>query len=137
MGKGVFAVREYPATAMIGEITGELVFHSGGGDEYTFDFDDELQLEPDAPFRFINHSCNPNCEFELCEQPETDEQPAKTGLFLFALRDIQPDEPLSIDYNWPASCAIPCLCQETDCRGWVVAIEELPQLKEKQQSLAS
>lgn len=131
MGKGVFAVRGYPAKAMIGEITGELAFHSSQCDEYTFGFDEELQLQPDEPFRFVNHSCNPNCEFEPCELPETDEQPGRTGLFIFTLRDIQPDEPLSIDYNWPASCAIPCLCQEPDCRGWVVAIEELPLVKKK------
>ena len=130
MGKGVFAVRGYPANAMIGEITGELAFHAPG-DEYTFDFDEELQLQPDEPFRYVNHSCNPNCEFEPFELPQTDEQPSRTGLFIFAVRDIQPDEPLSIDYNWPASSAIPCLCREPDCRGWVVAIEELPLVKKK------
>lgn len=131
MGKGVFAVRSYPATAVIGEITGTLDFHSAKGDEYTFDFDDELQLQPDEPFRFVNHSCNPNCEFDLLEVPATEEQPGRKALFIFAVRDIEPDEPLSIDYNWPASCAIPCLCQELDCRGWVVATEELPLLEKK------
>jgi hypothetical protein len=124
IGKAVFSVRRYPASAVIGEISGELSYRSAT-DEYTFDFDDELQLDPEAPFRFVNHSCNPNCEFDMCDQGATDEQPATSGLYLVSLRTIEPDEPLTIDYNWPAKFAIPCECRDPGCRGWVVSKEEL------------
>ena len=131
IGKGVYSVRSYPATAVIGEITGQLSDFRSVSDNYTFEFDDELQLDPDAPFRFLNHSCNPNCEFDICEQPATDEQPAKSSMFLVATRTIQTGEALTIDYNWPASCAIPCECQEPNCRGWVVSIDEMPAIESR------
>jgi len=35
-------------------------------------------LEPDPPFRYVNHSCRPNCE--LVEiKPETDDKMAVSG----------------------------------------------------------
>lgn len=125
IGKAVFSTHGYPATAVIGEITGTLSDDFSTNDEYTFDFDDELHLEPNPPFRFLNHSCNPNCEFDMFDQPQTDNQPAKTSLYLFAIRNIQPDEQLTIDYNWDASNAIPCQCNDPQCRGWVVSKHEL------------
>ncbi len=125
IGKGVFAVRAYPATSVIGEIVGELSDDPRQGDEYTFELTEGIQLNPEEPFRFLNHSCEPNCEFDLFEQPQTDDEPAKTGLFLVAKRIIQPEEPLTIDYNWPAECAIRCECREPACRGWVVSRDEI------------
>lgn len=44
--------------------------------------------------RFVNHSCEPNCEMQKW---------SVNGLFrmaLFALRDIEPLEELSYDYNF-------------------------------------
>jgi SET domain-containing protein len=44
--------------------------------------------------RFVNHSCEPNCEMQKW---------SVNGLFrmaLFALREIQPHEELSYDYNF-------------------------------------
>lgn len=125
IGKGVFAVRGYPATAVIGEITGELSEDPRCADEYTFEFMDEIFLNPEEPFRYLNHSCNPNCEFDIFDQDQTDDEPAKTGLFLIALRVIEPGEPLTIDYKWPLEDAIRCQCLEPDCRGWVVERETL------------
>lgn len=125
IGKAVYSVRKYPATAVIGEIKGRLSEDFSTSDEYTFEFDEHRQLEPDAPFRFLNHSCAPNCEFDLFDQPATDGHPAKVGLYLVATRTIEPDEPLTIDYNWPASYAIRCECREPKCRGWVVSKDEL------------
>ena len=64
VGKGVFARRSYPATAVVGEITGEIIDDANYSSEYCFDMGDGLHLEPVAPFRFVNHSCVPNCEFD-------------------------------------------------------------------------
>lgn len=44
--------------------------------------------------RFVNHSCEPNCEMQKW---------SVNGLFrmaLFALRDISPNEELTYDYNF-------------------------------------
>ena len=129
VGKGVYAVRSYPATAVIGEIKGELMDDPKHGTEYTFEAPDGLQLEPDAPFRFINHGCDPNCEFEWIEESEeessVDGSQASTGLYLSALRNIDAGEQLTIDYNWPATYAIRCQCKQARCRGWVVSVDEL------------
>ncbi|BES87798.1 AWS [Nesidiocoris tenuis] len=64
--------------------------------------------------RFVNHSCEPNCEMQKW---------CVNGLFrmaLFALRDIDPNEELSYDYNFalfnPAE-GQPCKCGSTKCRG--------------------
>ncbi len=129
IGKGVFAVRAYPKGAVIGEIEGELNPIQSTTDDYTIDFDDELQLDPAPPFRFLNHSCDANCDFDIVEQPQTEEQPARSIMCLIAIRNIAPDEALTIDYNWPANCAIPCQCRASNCRGWVVAIEELEDVR--------
>ena len=123
VGKGIFAERSYPATAVIGEITGELVTDCLNGSGYSFEIDDRTQLEPCAPFRYLNHSCEPNCEFGSIEGDGSDGDVAP--LYVIALRDIRPGEELTIDYNWPASSAIPCRCFAAPCRGWIVSMDEL------------
>ena len=129
VGKGVFATRPIPATAIVGRITGEMQHGSEGGGEYTFDFEDGMQLEPDAPFRFVNHSCDPNCEFHILEEPGPFGQPGERHLYLCALRNIEPNEELTIAYNWPASCAIECHCNSPNCVGRIVCETELDQVQ--------
>ena len=124
LGKAVNSVRSYPAGSVIGEITGRVFNDNSGADDYTFDFDGQL-LEPVAPFRFLNHSCVPNCDFEILDIPATEDQPASRGLYLIAIEDIIAPQELTIEYNWPASCAIKCLCNHPECRGWIVDESEL------------
>lgn len=64
--------------------------------------------------RFVNHSCSPNCEMQKW---------SVNGLFrmaLFAMRDIDPGEELTYDYNFslfnPAE-GQPCRCETPQCRG--------------------
>ncbi|KAJ6636857.1 Histone-lysine N-methyltransferase ash1 [Pseudolycoriella hygida] len=64
--------------------------------------------------RFVNHSCSPNCEIQKW---------SVNGLFrmaLFAMRDIEPGEELTYDYNFslfnPAE-GQPCRCDTPQCRG--------------------
>ena len=62
VGKGVFAQRDYSANSVIGEITGDLITDASGGSCNSFVVDERTELDPHAPFRFLNHSCEPNCE---------------------------------------------------------------------------
>ena len=126
VGKGVFSELSYPANAIIGEITGEVVKDSASGAAYSFEIDERTQLEPYAPFRYLNHSCDPNCEFDWFDDDKLNGDVAP--LYLIALRDIWPGEELTIDYNWPAISAIPCHCSTASCRGWIVSIDELDSL---------
>ena len=49
-------------------------------------------------------------------------------IWLETIRPIAANEQLTIDYAWPASGAILCECESDNCRGWIVAEEELDQL---------
>jgi len=65
--------------------------------------------------RWINHSCDPNCEVVLEDG----------RLFIETLRDIRPGEELAYDYNFilpvrhsPAmKRRFPCTCSSPNCRG--------------------
>ena len=131
VGKGVFAVKNYPATAIVGEIKGKLVSESEVSTEYTYDFEDGLQLEPSAPFRFVNHSCEPNCEFVILDHPVDGSEAPHRGLFLVAIQDILPEDEFSISYNWPASAAIECHCGSDNCVGWIVCETEIDQVMDE------
>jgi uncharacterized protein len=124
-GLGLYARRWYREDMVVGEIEGEVVADPNYGSEYCFDLEDGSYLEPVAPFRFLNHSCEANCEFEVFDLSEHAKQPTRRRLMLMALTDIRPGEELTIDYNWPLEGAIVCKCGAEKCRGWVVAAAEL------------
>lgn len=59
---------------------------------------------------FVNHSCDPNCE--------TDQ--IRSKMWIIALRDIEPGEELTYDYNLYDSDFVddaPCSCGAKACRG--------------------
>lgn len=87
------------------------------------DLGNERSLEPTAPFRYLNHSCSPNCELILVQVEYDDGTPSDTEIWVEAGRDIQSGEELTIDYGWPAESAIACDCGSPNCRGWIVAEE--------------
>ena len=129
MGKGVFAQMNYRADCVIGEIKGELIDDPNYGSDYCFDLEDGRQLEPWPPFRFLNHSCEPNCEFEFFDLANESSLDIQRRVFLLALRNIAHGDELTIDYRWEADSAIPCRCQAAVCRRWVVRASQLPQLR--------
>ncbi len=47
--------------------------------------------------RWINHSCDPNCEAVLVEDEDSD--PAKDAVFIEAMRAIKPGEELTYNYG--------------------------------------
>jgi hypothetical protein len=124
-GKGVFANRRFKDEDLVGEIVGELIDDTGYGSDYCFDLESGVRMEPSPPFRFINHSCDPNCEFDFCEITDAEGAVTLTRVLLFALRPIGADEQLTIDYNWQAEAAIPCRCGSAKCRGWIVDPHDL------------
>jgi uncharacterized protein len=57
---------------------------------------------------FVNHSCDPNCE--------TDQ--IRGQMWIIALRDIEPGEELTYDYNlYDGEDDAPCYCGAARCRG--------------------
>ncbi|MDZ4819703.1 MAG: SET domain-containing protein [Planctomycetota bacterium] len=123
LGKAVFARKNFRTNQVIGEILGDLHVDPNYSSNYCMELGDGRALDPAAPFRFVNHSCNPNCEIFYYESDEDGGPP--TTLHLMAIRPIRMDEELTIDYAWPPDAAIPCQCGEATCRGWIVDPEEL------------
>ncbi|XP_062516444.1 histone-lysine N-methyltransferase ASH1L-like isoform X2 [Corticium candelabrum] len=65
--------------------------------------------------RFVNHSCEPNCEMQKWSVNGVDR------MGLFALRDIAAEEELTYDYNFDPLDNEPqkCLCKSAKCRGYI------------------
>lgn len=130
VGKGVFARRKFKTDSIIGELTGDLIRDPEYTSSYCVDMGDDVALEPEPPLRFLNHSCDPNCELFVYDDD-------LFRLYLVTLRPIQAGEELTIDYGWPADVAIPCLCGSKHCRGWVVDPEDLPEVLEREATKAA
>ncbi|MEK8028887.1 SET domain-containing protein-lysine N-methyltransferase [Ideonella sp. BYS139W] len=132
-GRGVFAVQAIPAGTELIEYEGETISweealrrhpHDPSQPDHTFYFhiDDARVIDGNIggnASRWINHSCEPNCEAE-----EDGDR-----VFIKALRDIASGEELSFDYGLiiderytPAlKKRFACHCGSTHCRGTMLA----------------
>ena len=128
MGLGVFARKRYYYEELIGEVQGEVIDDADYSSDYCMDMGDTRALEPAAPFRYMNHSCRPNCRFHWYDVAEDGDANQQRRIFVFATEDIEVGDELTIDYAWPAEMAIVCRCGSAACRGWVVAEHELAEL---------
>jgi hypothetical protein len=126
-GKGIYARRRFKKGVLVGEVTGEVIDTEGYDSNYCIDLGGPRRLEPATPFRFINHSCGPNCRFIWFEPDQYDPQP--TTVWVETLRVVEPGEELTIDYCWPADAAIRCGCRSVQCRGWICDPAEFPELE--------
>ena len=130
-GKGVFAATFIPKGTRIVEYKGARMSEDEadakyGDDEspHTFLFllDDQIVIDANHngnSARWINHSCDPNCE--------TNEENGR--MFIDVIRDIQSGEELTYDYNLiveerytPALKRFyACGCGTRKCRGTILA----------------
>ncbi|MDO5554416.1 MAG: SET domain-containing protein-lysine N-methyltransferase [Planctomycetia bacterium] len=123
-GTGLFAAVSFKRGQPVGRIHGTLKPH-GWRSEYCMAFMDGA-IEPDAPYRFVNHSCDPNCELIEWEITNEDNCEKVYELWLHTRRPVTQNEELTIDYAWDWLAAIPCHCGSPLCRGWICKQEELP-----------
>ncbi len=131
-GTGVFAKRKIPKGSRILEYTGkhisrekffiELV-EGKATHTYVFGLNETTMIDAarngnDA--RFINHSCEPNCETYIFDEK----------VYIYAMRDIIRGEELSFDYHLAYPFGIPdkslkdaylCVCGSALCRGTMLA----------------
>jgi len=96
VGKGVFSGRWFRPDQIVGEILGQVIYDEHYGSDYCMYIGDGRCLEPEAPFRYINHSCEPNCEFDWYDLHTEGESSVKRRVFLFALQVIRPGDELTI-----------------------------------------
>lgn len=130
-GKGVFATRRIPKGTRLIEYRGERISWEEADRRYdddiqphhTFLFavDDETVIDGGSrgnDARWINHSCDPNCE-------AVDED---GRIYIEAIRDIEPGEELTYDYSYildePHTAKVkaryPCHCGSPRCRGTIL-----------------
>ena len=89
---------------------------------YLFAIDDDIVVDAavngnDA--RFINHSCDPNCDAVIDD----------LRIWIETIRDVEPGEELSYDYAYvlderhtpAAKRRFPCHCGSVKCRGTILA----------------
>jgi SET domain-containing protein len=137
-GRGVFALRRIRKGTRLIEYTGERISPEEADRRYdddaldiphTFLFTVDKRTVIDAAVdgneaRFINHSCDPNCE-------AVDEA---GHIFIEAVRSIRPGEELTYDYHlerdgrWRAEWAqrYTCRCGAPNCRGTLLVKPRRP-----------
>lgn len=139
-GRGVYAIAPIRKGARVIEYIGERISHAEADrryeqkedDGHTFLFIASSRTVIDAGVngndaRFINHSCNPNCETVI----------EGSRVFIDALRNIKPGEELGYDYQltWestddPAELALyACHCGAKKCRGTMLDTEPVDKKK--------
>ena len=129
-GRGVFATRDIVEGERIIEYTGALLSHAEADalceDEsarrhhtFLFAVDDRCVIDGangGNDSRFINHSCDPNCESVIVGR----------RVYIHALRSIESGEELLYDYWYVTDESYtldelrrvyPCRCRASNCRG--------------------
>lgn len=135
-GTGVFASRTIPAGMRIIEYGGKRISPAQADALYPVDPDDPFHTfffslssgkvidggNRGNDARWINHSCNPNCEAQ--------ENASGKRVHIVALRDIAVGEELFYDYGLVMEGRITkklkaqycCLCGASNCRGTLLAL---------------
>jgi hypothetical protein len=145
-GSGVFALRRIRKGTTIIEYLGDRVSHEEVDERYadkletdshTFLFTVNSKIVIDAgsngnDARFINHSCDPNCESTIKNK----------RVFIEAIRTIQPGEELSYDYAIGRDAddapnvdeIFACRCGAANCRGSMLEPKKKPRARRKQRA---
>ncbi len=119
-GCGVFAHQAFGREEVIGQVVGTVITAPEYSSPTCIDLGQSLSLEAISPFLYLNHACDPNCEFFQWDEPHDPPQ-----VWLQTVRPIDTGEELTIDYAWHADAAIRCFCGSPVCRGWIVDTREL------------
>ena len=127
-GKGAFAIRRIPKGKRIIEYAGERIATDEAARRYLddnpelpvllFDLDKNTLIDAGRhgnEARFINHSCEPNCDTVL----------EKGRIFIEAIREIEPGMEITYDYHLDAPRRerarlrkiYACRCSSASCRG--------------------
>ena len=147
-GQGVFALQRIRKGARIIEYVGDRISHARANrryddhdenDNHTFLFAVDRNVVIDATVggndsRFINHSCDPNCESNIEDR----------RVFVDAIKTIEPGAELSYDYQIGRERDDPpnvdaiyaCRCGAKNCRGTMLwpAKRAVPRTKKKKKT---
>lgn len=140
-GTGVFALYDIASGTPILEYIGEKIDketsnnrclewekqarETGEGLVYVFELDDDWDLDgnvPGNPAKYINHSCNENCE-AINEE---------NRIFIYAKKDIKAGDELTFDYGYGIEHFLdhPCRCGAKNCVGYIVGKDSRKTVKQ-------
>ena len=143
---GIFAKKDIPKGTRIIEYVGEKVTkaesdrranipleknkkNSGFGAVYIFILNKRHDIDGNVSYntaRFINHSCDPNCETEII----------RGHIWVIALRDIKKGKEIAYNYNYNIEDYEDhkCVCGSKRCVGYIVDEDYWPRLKKKEKA---
>jgi hypothetical protein len=131
-GVGGFAKADIAAGTRVIEYVGEQITKGESlrrcesANEYIFSLDDTHDLDGNVtwnPARFLNHSCEPNCEAE----------PDGGRIWIVARRGIRAGEEITFNYGYDLQDyrEHPCRCGAMNCVGYIVAEEFFEYVRKK------
>ncbi len=97
---------------------------TGDGLVYIFELDDKYDIDGrlgDNPARYMNHSCDGNCEAVNCEGE----------IWITAIKDIKKGDELVYDYGYDMEHFMdhPCRCGSDNCIGYIVREDQRKKVK--------
>lgn len=142
-GKGIVAARRIRKNQRLIEYLGEIITNEEADKRYDdegmsrhhtflFTLDDKRVIDGSRNgnvARYINHSCQPNCE-----AVEED-----GGIWIYAFRNIQPGAELTYDYAFEHVGVLtekdramyPCRCGSPKCRGTILKVKRKRRTRRK------
>jgi len=141
--RGVFARKDIPKGARVIEYVGEKITqavsnrradlplerhkkNSYHGAVYIFELNKRYDIDGFVPYntaRFINHSCEPNCETDII----------RGKIWILAIKDIKKGTELTYNYGYGLDDYEDhrCRCNAHNCIGYILAEEHWPKLKKR------
>jgi SET domain-containing protein len=121
-GHGAFALKPFLRGERVVAYLGERISKSESanrckaGNPFIFYLDETYDLDGRVdwnPARFLNHSCDPNCDAMLFDD----------GIWLVARRHVVEGEELTFDYGYDLVDwrSFPCRCGAARCLGYIVS----------------
>jgi uncharacterized protein len=129
-GLGLFAAQPIKPGTRILPYSGEKITKDEStkrlaqGNAYIFTFNDRYDIDGKVlrnTARYINHSCDPNCEVQTTQRT----------LWVVALRTIQEGEELTYNYGYALDDETPhaCTCGAKNCCGYILAQQYWERIK--------
>ena len=140
---GVFAKKEIPNNTKVIEYIGEIISKKEGdrrsaqrikkylnsksdGSVYIFELNGKYDIDGSPKYnkaRYINHSCDPNCEVEI----------NKGKIWIKSIKKIKKNEELSYDYGYEFDkddyTDHICKCGSKRCIGYIISKDAWPKYK--------
>jgi hypothetical protein len=137
-GTGVFATQDIKNGTKIIEYIGDKVTKKEGdkrsserikkylnskisGSVYIFELNKKYDIDGSPLYnkaRYINHSCNPNCEVDII----------KGHIWISSIKDIKKGNELNYDYGYPFDkddfSDHPCKCGSKKCIGYIISDDD-------------